>query len=29
MHGPDEFALKEHLLVTIKMYAQVICDLCK
>ena len=29
MHGPDEFAMKEHLLLTIEMYAQVICEICK
>ena len=29
MHGPDEFAVKQHLLLTIQMYAQVIYDLCK
>lgn len=29
MHGPDEFAVKEHLLLTIEMYAQVIYELCK
>ncbi len=29
MHGPDEFAYKRHLLLTIMMYAQVIWELCK
>ena len=29
MHAPDEFAVKQHLLLTIEMYAQVIADLCK
>ena len=29
MHGPDEFAIKAHLIQTIEMYAQVIADICK
>ena len=29
MHAPDEFAVKQHLLLTIEMYAQVIANLCK
>lgn len=29
MHAPDEFAVKQHLLLTIEMYAQIIADLCK
>ena len=29
MHGPDEYAIKAHLIKTIEMYAQVIADICK
>lgn len=29
MHAPDEFAVKQHLMLTIQMYAQTIWELCR